>query len=225
MRRICKYCGQEYDGDPGSSCCPSCAAAQRETTLRTRTCRTCGVTFPGGPRAWYCPDCRAERRREADRRRRRLGTARPLDSTDLCEICGKPYTVEGGRQRYCKACAPEAVRAIDLRQSLAWNQANTTPAQRRQERRTAAATIACVICGKGFVPRTRSKTCSPACAAELKRQKSAAFEEEHRRQRNECQRERCRTKLAAMSPEELVSYRETVNRRARENYERRKQKD
>ena len=26
MRRICKYCGKEYDGDPGSSCCPDCAA-------------------------------------------------------------------------------------------------------------------------------------------------------------------------------------------------------
>ena len=48
MKRICKYCGKEYDGDPGSSCCPDCAAAQRATTLRPRTCRQCGVTFDGG---------------------------------------------------------------------------------------------------------------------------------------------------------------------------------
>ena len=70
VKRICKYCGQEYDGDPGGSCCPICAASQRKTTLRPRFCRTCGVTFIGGPRAWYCPSCRKERQREQKQKQR-----------------------------------------------------------------------------------------------------------------------------------------------------------
>lgn len=190
MRRICKYCGKEYDGDPGSSCCPDCAAAQRATTLRPRTCRACGVTFDGGPRAWYCPDCRAERKREASRRFRRGGPARPIGSEDLCEICGRPYVVESGRQRYCKDCAEAAIRAVDNAQSRAWNKANTTPEARRRERRAATATIQCVICGKGFVPNSVAITCSPACSAELHRRNCAAWEAAHRPERNAYQLER-----------------------------------
>lgn len=190
MRRICKYCGQEYDGDPGGSCCPDCAAAQRATTLRPRTCRQCGAVFEGGPRAWYCPDCRRERTREATKRYRRAGPARPLGSEDLCEICGRPYTVNSARQRYCKDCAPAAIRAVDKAQSRAWQRANTTPEARRRERQAAAATIRCVICGKGFVPHDASKTCSPACSAELERRNTAAWEAAHKTERNAYRRER-----------------------------------
>lgn len=184
MRRLCKYCGAEYDGDPGGSCCPDCAARQRETTLRPRTCRACGATFCGGPRAWYCPTCRAERKAEATRRYRQAGPARPLGSEDLCEICGQPYTVMSARQRYCTGCAEDAIRAVDRQQSLAWNREHTTPDQRRRTRQNATATIRCVICGRGFVPRTVAKTCSPECSMELKRQNMARFEQENREARN-----------------------------------------
>lgn len=173
MIRICKYCGARYDGDPGGSCCPPCAAAQRSTTLRDRTCRSCGTVFPGGPRAWYCPDCRRERRKESDRRHRQTGTARKLGSTDLCTVCGKPYTVASGRQRYCPDCAGAAVREIDRAQSRAWNREHTTPEQRRAERQSAAAEIPCAVCGKPFVPHDASITCSPACSEELQRRSAA----------------------------------------------------
>ena len=184
MKRICKYCGAAYDGAPDSSCCPDCAKAQRETTLRDRTCRACGKIFPGGPRAWYCPACRLDRRREADRRHKRTGTARPLGSTDACEICGRPYTVQSARQRYCPACAPEAVREKDRQASRDWNAENLTPEARRAVRQTAAAEIPCVICGKGFVPHDASVTCSPSCSAELTRRNRAVWEKAHRAERN-----------------------------------------
>lgn len=58
MKKICKYCGAGYDGDPGSSACPDCVRKQRQTSIRQRICRQCGIEFPGGPRAWYCPECR-----------------------------------------------------------------------------------------------------------------------------------------------------------------------
>ena len=124
MRRICKYCGAIFDGDPAALGCPDCVEARRHDTIRPRVCRICGAVFEGGPRAWYCPACRTERRRQHDREakeRKRAGMTRALGSTDLCEACGKPYVVMGGLQRYCPDCAPEAVARIARAQSLAYN--------------------------------------------------------------------------------------------------------
>ncbi len=184
MKKICKYCGTVYDGDPGGSCCPECAAEQRETTLRPRECRLCGATFSGGPRAWYCPSCGAERKREYDRQYKRTGSARKLGSTDLCTVCGKPYIVKSGRQKYCPACAPEAIRQIDNAQSRAWNAVNTTPADRKFVRNAASAPIPCSVCGKLFVPTAPSKTCSPECGQKLHSRKMSQWESDHRKERN-----------------------------------------
>ena len=97
--------------------------------IRTRTCRnkTCRAEFQGGPRAWYCPECRQERRREQSRQckaRRRAGMVRELGSEDVCEICGGPYIVQGGNQRYCPDCAPCAVAEVDAAQGLEWYEAH-----------------------------------------------------------------------------------------------------
>ena len=92
--------------------------------VKDRTCRQCGSTFAGGPRAWYCPACREERHHDADRRHKSKGTMRPLGSTDICIVCGKPYTVKSSRQKYCPACSYEAVRAVDRPASREWNQSH-----------------------------------------------------------------------------------------------------
>ena len=92
--------------------------------VKDRTCRQCGSTFAGGPRAWYCPACREERAKESGRRYKASGAFRPLGSTDICTICGKPYTVNSARQKYCPDCAYEAVRAADRPASKAWNEAH-----------------------------------------------------------------------------------------------------
>lgn len=93
--------------------------------IRDRTCRQCGVIFPGGPRAWFCPDCRLERRRESTLRYHRKDKAdRPLGSTDQCTVCGADYIVKSARQKYCPACAPEAIRKIANQQSIDWNQSH-----------------------------------------------------------------------------------------------------
>lgn len=189
MQRICKYCEAEYSGDPGSTACPACVAKLRSTTIRDRVCRTCGVTFPGGPRAWYCPSCRADRRREADLRHKRAGPSRKIGSTDLCQICGQPYTVTSGRQKYCPACAPEAIRAIDRQQSLAWQRANITPDQRRAYRQSCTAPIPCAVCGKLFVPDTPAHTCSPECQAIYAKRSMAKWERANRERRNQYHRD------------------------------------
>ena len=226
MRRLCKYCGEEYDGDPSGSCCPACAAAQRKTTLQLRTCRTCGTIFWGGPRAKYCHSCRAERTREANQRYRKNGPVRTLGSTDNCLLCGEPYTVTSGNQKYCPSCAPGAIRQIDRAQSLAWNRENTTPEERRTVRQAASAPIPCAICGKLFVPGGGAPvTCSTACRAALAKQRNATWEQTHREYRGAYRREQRLKKEATMTPEEYLAYRSRINAKARECYRKRKNKE
>lgn len=101
-----------------------------------RICRTCGAQFSGGPRAWYCPDCRRERARIQKQRYNRGEFARHIGQIDLCENCGKEYTVESGTQKYCPDCREEMHRQLDVKQSLEYyreNKEQINPA--RNERR------------------------------------------------------------------------------------------
>lgn len=194
MKRICKYCGAGYDGDPGSTACPECVKKLRSSTIRDRICRACGATFPGGPRAWYCPTCRADRRREADRRYKHSGPSRKIGSTDICQICGNPYTVVSGLQKYCPDCAPDAVRTIDRAQSKAWAAEHLDPKQRREARQTCTAPLLCAVCGKPFLPDDASHTCSKACQSIYARQRASKWEKTHREHRNQYHRELYRKK-------------------------------
>lgn len=224
MRKICKYCNQQYDGDPGSSACPECAEKVKRKTVLTRICRKCGKAFPGGPRAWYCPDCRDLRRRNQSAEHKRRGTIRPLGSIDKCVVCGRDYIVNSARQRYCPTCAPEAVREVDRIQSKAWNKEHTTPAQRRDVRHNASAQIPCRICGKLFRPTSSAETCSPVCSARLAKDNAAAWEKANREYRNQYQRQRLNERIESMTPDEYRQYREKVNQRSQENYQKRKEK-
>lgn len=218
MKKICKYCGNAYDGDPGSSACPDCVAARKLTTIATRTCSICGATFRAGPSSKFCPVCLAERKKEQAARRRRTGTLRPLGSTDRCQVCGADYIVKSGRQKYCPACSAEAIREKDRQQSRKWNAENTTPEDRKAIRKAASAPVACVVCGKMFIPTDSAKTCSPECSQKNNQKRFAAWEKENREARNAYQRQRVKAKVDAMTPEEYKAYREEVNKRWRENY-------
>lgn len=192
MRRICRTCKVEYEGSPGSTLCPSCVREGRKSTIRDRVCRTCGAEFPGGPRAWYCPGCREQRKKAQahDYHRRKVaGKSRPIGSEDLCEICGKPYTVNSSRQRYCPECAPAAWAEADRQQGREWYAANADPDKRRLTRQAHAAELLCIICGKSYIPTDASKTCSPECSAELHRRNASTWESTHRPQRNAYRRE------------------------------------
>ena len=227
MRRICKYCGTEFDGYPGANACPDCVNKRKRNVIRDRICQTCGVTFPGGPRAWYCPACREERKRQHDReakQRKKAGTVRSLGSTAYCERCGQPYIVNGGLQRYCPDCAPQATKETANALSRAWNAEHTTPEQRRIERHMHAAEIPCKVCGRMFVPTSATLTCSPECAEELHRRNANTFEERNREARNDYHRKLLADRLEAMTEDERREYRDKINARARENYKKRKDK-
>lgn len=132
----------------------------------------CGKEFVGYPRSKYCAACRPIAQREANRRHRKNGTARPIGSTDRCKNCGKPYVVASSRQRYCPDCAkvvvPQNVKAAkrESRKERA-DEINAARAERRKDRRI------CAVCGKPFSAPTPTVTCGAECASELKRQRQA----------------------------------------------------
>lgn len=224
MKRICRYCGQTFDGDPGANACPRCVEDRKHDVLRDRTCRVCGRVFVGGPRAWYCQDCRADRLRQHNReamQRKKAGKTRRLGSTDICEMCGKPYTVNGGMQRYCRVCAPVAIHKKALELTKAWNAENATPDGRRELRKAHAAKIACVICGKLFVPENAAVTCSKECSQALSEKKCAEYSKSHRAEINVKARDRRKAKAEAMSAEEIKAERAKANAASRENYAKR----
>ncbi len=156
--------------------------------LKQRTCRACGRSFLGGPRAWYCPQCRMERRKKqsaAYKARKRTGDVRELGSTDSCAICGAPYTVTGPNQRYCPACAPDAVKAVDSAQGMAYyveHKDAINPV--RNEKRLKKERI-CPICGAAYQAHGKNSYCSEACRREGRRLslvKSEARRKERRMQ-------------------------------------------
>lgn len=167
----CKRCGTDFEtGREGAYFCPSCSALAKQTgVIRPRTCRQCGAVFGGGPRAMYCPMCRAERVKAANRAHKQHGPARPLGSVDICQRCGHEYVVEGGQQRYCKACANIAVAENVRLQKRVYNAKNC---ESITAHKTAMRTYnkVCVVCGKTFSSGTPAVTCSPTCARERKNQ-------------------------------------------------------
>lgn len=223
MKRICKYCGKTYEGDPASSTCPECVEKNKRTTIRQRVCSVCGATFMAGPSSKFCSVCLAERKREQAERRKKNGTARPLGSIDKCLACGKDYVVKGGKQKYCPDCAEREIRENDRKKSREWNAKNSTPDERKAERKAAGAAIPCAVCGKLFVPTTRAITCSPECGKAYQKCSCAEWEAKNREKRNIYQMNRVKQKEAAMSPEEYKAYRDRINARARENYRKRKE--
>lgn len=184
MRTIkCWRCGQIVQANKETTLCPNCrtelAAA---STLRQRTCRSCGADFTGGPRAWYCPSCRAERANAASRAykaRSKAGKTRKIGSTDICQVCGKEYTVEGSNQRYCQECALEAVRQIDREQSRVWMEKHREIVKGRKKERAQNRKV-CAVCGNSFYSNGPSVTCSPTCANILRAYRQAMADHKRR---------------------------------------------
>lgn len=164
MTIICSRCGRTVESDTKRGyLCASCRAAIKAgSTVRPRVCRNCGITFDGGPRAMYCPDCRAARQRMQSAAHKRSGAARPIGSTDTCTMCGAEYTVESGRQMYCKDCAPEAVQESVSRAKaeMAAEQPEKIDAAREGRK---SRMIPCAACGQPFHPTTPTPYCSDLC--------------------------------------------------------------
>lgn len=171
--RICKSCGKAFDVPTGkeSYLCEECASKSKiNSVLRERTCKICGASFMGYPRSFFCPDCSAERKKQQKKTYNRRNPARPLGSEDKCEACGKRYTVNSARQRYCPECAKEQVTK-NIRAHKREYMAENKEKSEELKSETRGKRYICPICGKEFEKHTSAATCSAECERELRRRR------------------------------------------------------
>ena len=170
--KSCKKCGITFSTDrEGAYLCPQCSLqSKRDSVIRERVCKSCGVTFMGSPRAWYCPKCREIRTKEANKRCKMSKTVRRIGSTDICSVCGKEYTVNGARQKYCKDCAEEATKKVVRAHKIEYNRAHKETLYPHKEKMRNNGYV-CVVCGKIFDKSTPTVTCSPECRIQLKKKR------------------------------------------------------
>lgn len=156
---------------------------------REKACIDCGLVVRMHIKSKRCSACQADADRRNDREHKQAkarGHTRLIGSMDICQKCGKPYKVEGGRQRYCKDCAPEAVLA-NVREAAKQRYTITyaTPESKaiRQEKRHVEWQVErmCKQCGNKFIPiYPRQVCCCPACQ-ELRAQAITAASDLKRR--------------------------------------------
>lgn len=197
-----------------------------------RPCMDCGKIVRMHIKSKRCKECQAKadrRNNAAHKRAKAKGQTRELGSNDLCVVCGKTYIVYGGQQKYCPACAPSATKAADSKATLAWIQATYTKEPEKREERNAKRRKdwknlprECVICKEHFLPpTTRRKTCSDACQEEYHRQQQRAYDAK----RNKARYQERKKAFDALPADERMKKQDEINRKARENYAKRKSKE
>lgn len=232
IEKTCVVCGAPLPPRRQRYCSEACSLAferrrakdeykptGRPSLYRDKICPDCGVSFVGHIKTKRCKSCQAEADRKHDReckQRAALGKVRRLGSIDLCEICGKPYTVNGGKQRYCSTCAPIANRKIHNDFNRAYYSYPANAARKSASRLRDPMSYTCEVCGATFSSRAFSLTCSADCRAIHRKAYMSAYDADRSQQRIQYSRAR----WAALTPEQ----REEVNRQAREAYARRKSK-
>lgn len=188
--RVCVVCGKPLTGRQKRYCSEECRTKAasiralenykpvrgRQGLYREQICIDCGKPFYGHIKQKRCRVCREEHTRRLHRessRRARLGKTRKIGSTDICEMCGKPYIVTCSLQRYCKKCAPiavaENIRAKARERVAEYYKDETHREEKAEARRIKVLDIkACDICGLVFVPHGNQKYCSRECSQEAR---------------------------------------------------------
>ncbi len=234
-KRACMHCGGELPQRRTRYCCDACARAAKAGRKRVNsgkprgnqqmmwhtTCISCGAEIYRPIKCVRCKDCQDAYDRRRDAEIKSTGPRRQLGSIDLCQRCGKEYTVEAGTQKYCKACS-----AVATRDSIREHKRVYAAAQRadpvkseeiRQAKRIVTKKRTCKRCGKLFEARTRVDYCSDACRKEAYREYQHQYSMAHAAQKAA----RVREKAEGMTREQ----RDEINARARENYRRRKERE
>lgn len=233
--RACVICGQPLPPKARKYCSEACRReAERRrsregkprphpTPFRWSVCSDCGREFYGHIKSKRCPECQeAQNRRNhaAYKARKRAGHVRTLGSTDYCVVCGKPYTVESGKQKYCPDCKEQATHdAIrqDRREYMADKRQDAEENEKLKARkRVVPVQRACRQCGKTFSVVGSAQFCSEVCRERHIKEYRQAYDAARKERRADQRKERQKT----LTREE----RDEINRRARENYRKRKRK-
>lgn len=240
----CPICGHPVNPPRRTYCSAACADEGRKARKRVtvhrkkpggpvyypRTCPDCGQAYQGHIKSVRCPECQAEanlRHNAEYALRKRSGHTRPIGSTDLCQRCGQSYTVAGGLQRYCPACAPAAVLDNVRAASAAWNRAayaspDAREAKNSKRRKAWNTPRPCALCGKLFVPGSPSQQlCSDACRLARRRQVQHNSDARRAEKRSADGKAR-RRQESALPQAQRGQLREDRNAKARAAYARRK---
>lgn len=188
--RRMKYCSDQCREEAEKQKRRALTGGRKGPMIKSIICPDCGKEALVYTKSYRCPECQKEADARANaehKRRKRAGKTRELGSTDICQRCGKAYTVEGGLQKYCKDCAAEVMRDYKQEKALAYyhdryDQHPEEKAKRREKRRLPRyGTIICRVCGCEFIPETSHAVyCSPKCADEGHRIQSAQWRAEHK---------------------------------------------
>ena len=233
MSSVCAVCGAPLTKRKQLYCSAECRAeAKRErlkqsykpsgkpSLYRSKVCPDCGAEFVGHIKTIRCRECQQAANRKADaeaKRRKAAGKARALGSTDLCQRCGTPYTVESGMQKYCHDCAASANREHHAKRMREIYAARPELRQARAERRSIEPVQrTCIVCGCQFSSQSFALTCSPECQAKHAKEYMTDYDSGRKERRAEYGRER----RSSMTEEQRLE----KNRKAREAYARRKTK-
>lgn len=234
-KRICMHCGGELPPRRTRYCCDACAKAGKASRKRANTgkergnqqmmwrttCIGCGAEIFRPVKCVRCKACQDAIDRKRDAEIKANGPRRPLGSIDRCQRCGQEYTVEGGLQKYCKACSAVATRDSIREHKRAYAAARRADPDQaeaiRQAKRILPSQRTCKRCGKAFEARTRADYCSDVCRKEAAREYQHQYALAHAAQKAA----RVREKAAGMTREQ----RDEINARARENYRRRKERE
>lgn len=199
---------------------------------RDKACVDCGRVVRMHIKSKRCKACQevADKIHNAEHRRAKTrGHTRAIGATSTCTVCGELYTVNSGMQKYCPACAPAATKAADSRATLAWIQAAYEADPQRREaknakRRTnwADAPRKCEVCGALFLPPTPTrKTCGETCQKQHKRQQQRQYDKKRNKERYQARK----AAFDALPEETRREKQDEINRKARENYQKRKSEE
>lgn len=178
---VCIICGKRLDKRRWKYCSEACE--QKAWQLRKKKhsgrpqgnpdvrwlthCIDCGKLIYRPIKCIRCEACQLAINYERHKEHQRAKPARPLGSTDICTICGKPYIVESGLQKYCPDCREAATRASIARRKNAYmaekRKDPEAAAQMREAKQAALSPSLCATCGKPFISKFGAIYCCEAC--------------------------------------------------------------
>lgn len=204
----CKVCGAPLQGMRRCYCSAKCASQasleRRRVQIQKprplspvyteRPCMDCGKVVRMHIKSKRCTACQRLANMAADReskRRQTAGKTRKIGSLDICQRCGKEYTVTAGSQRYCPACAEAAWKENDREKAKAQMRENLKDEAYREQRNAKRRNVelqtairTCVICGKEFKPYSgRSMACSPECQKEHRLRHMREYYHQHKEEK------------------------------------------
>lgn len=140
-----------------------------------RLCIQCGadISTPELRQKVICPDCKKANIKEYKKKRRER--IREEKGSRICVVCGKEFS----RWGTTNVCSEKCRKArYEERNKIARRKyyLNTL-----RKRRGVSDTVACVVCQKEFPRNGQTKTCSPKCSKEHKKNVRIAYRKKLRK--------------------------------------------